>query len=246
MTLSNSAGFAQAKPAIAQMDDFIPLKQRQEAQLVAQQLKKRADTNLASQLAANDLGVTLTPGATSKPPQRATAPRRAPVPSPVRRIPQPIQSMAVPPSVAAAQAAVAEAARVTGTESPASAGADFVQPVATPRAAPVRTAQVTRPKPPAARPVTRAATRAAAPAPRRVASANGPWRVQLGAFGVRSNADRLWSRLSGNSILAGKKKFVVPAGRVVKLQVGGYASRSSAQTACSSLKRGGQDCIVTR
>ncbi|MDN3646156.1 SPOR domain-containing protein [Pontixanthobacter aestiaquae] len=240
MTLSNSAGFAQAKPAITQMDDFIPLAQRQEAQVLAQKLKRDANTTLAQQIASDELGVTVKPAASASPPRQASASARSPLPSSVTRIPEPIQSMRVPPSVAAAQTAVAEAARVTGTESPARAGADFVVPTqATPapaRTAPVRTAQVAADPNP--------------PAPRRVAansaSANGPWRVQLGAFGVRSNADRLWSRLSDNAVLSGKQKFVVPAGRVVKLQAGGYPSRSSAQNACNTLKRSGQDCLVTR
>ncbi len=245
MTLSNSAGFAQAKPAITQMDDFIPLTQRQEAQVLAQKLQRDASSKLAQQIASDELGVTVKPATAATPTRQASAPARSPLPSSVTRIPQPIQTMKVPPSVAAAQTAVAEAARVTGTESPARAGADFVVPTqaAPARTTPVRTAQVApKPKPPA--------PRVATPAPRRVAtnsaSASGPWRVQLGAFGVRSNADRLWSRLSGKAVLSGKKKFVVPAGRVVKLQVGGYPSRSSAQTACNTLKRSGQDCLVTR
>jgi cell division septation protein DedD len=76
--------------------------------------------------------------------------------------------------------------------------------------------------------------------------ANGPWRVQLGAFAVRGNADRLWTRLSGRGELAGKAKVTVPAGAITKLQAGGYASRDSAEQACRSLKRSGQDCLVTQ
>ena len=235
MTLSNATGFAQAKPALAQMDDFIPLQQRQEAQLLAQKLKRSADATLSQQLASSDLSVGGTPKPTATRNGVSTQPRSV-LPTRPGRIPRPVQTMKVPPSVAAAQAAVSEAARVTGTESPARAGADFVTPA---RTAPVRTAQAPRSKPPT--------PRVAAPAPRpAAASANGPWRVQLGAFGVRSNADRLWSRLSGKAVLSGKKKIVVPAGRVVKLQAGGYPSRVSAQRACNTLKRSGQDCLVTR
>ncbi|MXO89414.1 SPOR domain-containing protein [Pontixanthobacter aquaemixtae] len=257
MTLSNSSGFAQAKPAIAQMDDFIPLDQRQQAQVLAQQLKRSADSNLAAQLAASDLGVTVDPVARPAPARTSSAPVRAPLPSAATRIPQPIPSMAVPPSVAAAQAAVSEAARVTGTESPARAGADFAGPsqaapaptnaapsaAAPVRTAPVRVAQAPATATPAPR---RAAPPPATPAPRAETSANGPWRVQLGAFSVRGNADRLWSRLSGNSALSGKQKFVVPAGRLVRLQAGGFASRNAAQSACNALKRSGQTCLVTK
>ena len=48
--------------------------------------------------------------------------------------------------------------------------------------------------------------------------------MQLGAFAVRGNADRLWSQLSGRGELAGKAKLTVPAGGVTKLQAGGFAS----------------------
>jgi hypothetical protein len=70
--------------------------------------------------------------------------------------------------------------------------------------------------------------------------------VQLGAFGVAGNAERLWSQLSGRSEVAGKRRQLVPAGRVTKLLAAGYASKTAADDACRSLKRAGQDCIVTR
>jgi hypothetical protein len=70
--------------------------------------------------------------------------------------------------------------------------------------------------------------------------------VQLGAFAVRGNADRLWTRLSGRSELAGRAKLAIPAGAVTKLQAGGYPSREAAEGACRSLKRIGQECLVTR
>jgi cell division septation protein DedD len=70
--------------------------------------------------------------------------------------------------------------------------------------------------------------------------------VQLGAFAVRGNADRLWSRLSGRGELAGKAKLTVPAGGVTKLQAGGFASRDAAEEACRSLQHSGQECLVTR
>ena len=238
MTLSNAAGFAPSKAGIAQMDDFIPLDQRQQAQVLAVKLKQDADAKLSSQVAASELSVGSQLGGARPPRQASAAPRTAPLPSSATRIPEPIARATVPPSVAAARAAIAEATRVTGTESPADAGADFARNDATPPA----TQRVPTRQPRATRPAS-APSRAA---PSRAASADGPWRVQLGAFSVRSNADRLWSRVSGKAALSGKKKFVVPAGRVVKLQAGGFPSRSSAQNACNALKRGGQDCLVTR
>lgn len=99
---------------------------------------------------------------------------------------------------------------------------------------------------------------AAAPQPERIAEApakrpvrvrtaarpRGEWRVQLGAFGVPGNAERLWSKMASNPALEGTDRALVPAGRVTKLQAVGFASRSDAQAACSALKREGQACIV--
>ncbi|MGB3753866.1 MAG: SPOR domain-containing protein [Parerythrobacter sp.] len=265
LTLANAAGLPQAPPALKQMDDFIPLADRQAAQLLAQNMKRDADGIRAQQLAAADLSEVAsvaTPPATSVVPSRngpprvptAVAPARSATPAgtvvrsaPVqiaqpRRLPQAIPSTRVPPSVAAARAAVEEAERVTGTQTPATAGADFARPPTSP---PVRVAR-TNPSSVVA-PVRRATPARKAPAPAsQPNSANGPWRVQLGAFSVRGNADRLWSKLSGNSALSGKEKFVVPAGRIVRLQAGGFASRGAAQNACNAVKRSGQACLVTR
>ncbi len=106
-------------------------------------------------------------------------------------------------------------------------------PVATPTAAP---------KPPVAAPAAapeRAVAASAAPS-------SSPWRVQLGAFSVRGNADKMWSQVSGRSELAGKTRLAIPAGAVTKLQVGGFASRDDAEAACRSLQHSGHDCLVTR
>jgi cell division septation protein DedD len=78
----------------------------------------------------------------------------------------------------------------------------------------------------------------------RPASTGGSWRVQLGAFGVRANADTLWNKVKGRPELAGHARLIVPAGKVVRLQAGGFASQESAQAACSRLKAGGFDCMA--
>lgn len=108
-------------------------------------------------------------------------------------------------------------------------------------------AVITSPSPTVSRPSVAAPTpRPAAPARSGLAATGGQWKVQLGAFGVRSNADRLWNKLSGKAALSGAKKVLVPAGRVNRLLAGGFASRAEANRACSRLKAGGQDCLVTR
>lgn len=237
LTLANSAELPQAAPALQQMDTFIPLTQRQEAQVLAGQIKQESDVRRGQQLAAVDLAMGRE-ASDAAPPPPVIAPRGA------SQIPRRIASVGVAPSVAAAQAAVAEAERVTGTESPESAGADFI-----PRGSAPVTVLATLPRVAgaASAPSRPAPAPAVVPAPAAARSATGgPWKVQLGAFGVKGNAERLWSRLSANPAIAGRERLLVPAGNVTKLLAGGFASQGEAQSACNSLKRSGQDCLVTR
>ncbi|MCP5397460.1 MAG: SPOR domain-containing protein [Sphingomonadaceae bacterium] len=261
LTLANSAGLPQAKPAIQQMDSFIPLAQRQEAQTVAGQIKAQADSKRGTQLAAADLGQGGSITKAAPPPPRPA--QAAVLPGTTGRIPQPIQTTPVAPSIAAAEAAISEAQRVTGTGSPAGAGADYAGSAPAARPRPGRVSGVTTAAveadsmraramgapDPLPRPV--AATPTPTPQPTRTAASGtaasgGPWKVQLGAFSVAGNADRMWNQLSGRAELAGASKVVVPAGRLTKLLAGGFSSRGEAQQACSALKAGGHSCLVTR
>ena len=83
------------------------------------------------------------------------------------------------------------------------------------------------------------AARPAAPAKAAAAPITGAWRVQLGAFSQRSNAEALYRRLS--STLGGRQAYYVPTGGVIRLQVGPYPSKAAAGAACASLK--GQPCF---
>ena len=80
----------------------------------------------------------------------------------------------------------------------------------------------------------------AAVAPRK----QGSWRVQLGAFGVAGNADKLWSQIGSHAALAGTKKTLVPSGKVTRLLATGFSSEAEASRACASLKREGKACVV--
>jgi len=231
LTLANGAGLPQAGPAIKQMDEFVPLAQRQQAQMLASQMRASADAQRSSQMAAADLGDGV--ASVNSVPRVAAV---SPTVLPPARVPQPVTSVAVPPSsIAVAEAAVAEAMRATGTENPATAGADFARPgqVASPPSRPARDVaqtQVARADPPVKPSVT----------------AGGPWKLQLGAFSVAGNADRLWSQLAGKPALAGKSKQTAAAGRLTRLLASGWQSEAAAQSACASLKASGQSCIVTR
>jgi hypothetical protein len=254
LTLANSAGLPQATAALQQMDEHVPLEQRQMAAGLAQTMRQEADAARGRELAAAELATG--PSAILTPPAPAPA-RASPPPAPPvvasSRIPQPIQQIEVSPSIAAARAAVAEATRVTGTENPAEAGADFARSgAATPpppmviasASPPSRPAVVASAPPPA--PPPQVAVRAPPPQPPAQARASGgAWRVQLGAFSVVGNADRMWAQLSRRAELAGRTKLLVPAGRVTKLQAGGFATQGEAEAACRALRSAGQDCLVT-
>jgi len=247
LTLANGEGLPQAAPALAEMDKYIPLDQRQKAAGLAVKLRNEADATRARQLAAAELANSGRPGA-----QPSAAPVRQPaaqVPASRERVPQPIRSVAVEPSVAVAREAVHEAMLATGTESPAQAGADYARPRASQQAANIPPPPARANTPPQPQPQTAEAnspppspSRAARPAP----AATGPWKVQLGVFSVPTNADRLWARLGSRPELAGRNRLLVPAGRLTRLLAGGYASHGEASAACRGLKRAGQDCLVTK
>jgi cell division septation protein DedD len=96
--------------------------------------------------------------------------------------------------------------------------------------------QTAKPEPKPAPAVVRAAPVASS------APATGAWRIQLGAFSQRANAEGLYRKISGNGALSGRQPFYLAAGPVTRLQVGPFESKASAQSACSALH--GQACFV--
>ncbi|WP_313958543.1 SPOR domain-containing protein [Novosphingobium sp. 9] len=201
------------------MDSYIPLAQRQQSVPVASQIASAAESTRAQQLTSASLG-------TDSPRVPATKPHSAPA---VKDSPQ----------IAAADPGE--------MDSPATAGADYARPrVATsqakaqPAPRPV-VSQTAEPEPkPGPKPEPKASQKPARPA-------SGPWRIQFGAFGVASNVDALWSKLAKRPELAGHPKIVSSAGRLTKLQAGGFASEADASTACSRLKSAGfTTCVPTR
>lgn len=226
-SLARQAGLPQATSALAQMDQHIPLAQRQQGTTLAGQLATQADANRARQFASADLG--------------AGQGEHAPPSS---------RSLPSNPAAASAQSAaqVADNARRAGADfaaPPATAKppAKAVSPASPPsQASPSQASAAPAPKPPApaAPPVTKP------PSPAVPVAANGPWRVQLGAFAVAGNADGLWNRIKGRPELSGRPKLLVRSGNVTKLQAGGFATSGDAQAACSRLSRAGLSCLPVR
>lgn len=74
----------------------------------------------------------------------------------------------------------------------------------------------------------------------------GAWRVQLGAFSNKANADRVWSRLRTHRALAARKRFDVATGPILRLQAGPFASEGEARQTCSALATAHGQCLVLR
>lgn len=154
-----------------------------------------------------------------------------------------------PPAPAPAKPVAAAPVRVASNDSPATAGADYARPAA--GAVPLRPALASAPTPAPVKPVPASApakpvpAKVPAPEAAKAATATGPWRVQLGAFGVAANADAQWARLKARPELAGHPRINVKAGAVTKLQAGGFASQAAAKAACDKLAAAGTTCIAT-
>lgn len=154
-----------------------------------------------------------------------------------------------PPAAAAPAKPIAAPVRVISNDSPATAGADYARPAAS--AMPPRPVLASAPPPTPVRPSQPLAPakpvpiKAAPAEPTKPLPAAGPWRVQLGAFGVAANADALWARLRARPELAGHPRINVKAGSVTKLQAGGFASQAAAKAACDKLAAAGTSCIAT-
>lgn len=221
MTLAQGAGLPQAAQALPQMDKYIPLAQRQSAATLATQIAHQAETSRAAQLASADLGAAVTA------PPVAQARPVAPAPGP--------------------EAAVPSAVRTAAGSTAATAGADYARPVAAPppaSAAPTPKPAVAVAAPPKPAPApTLAAKPAPKPAPVPAPATSGKWRVQLGAFGLPANADALWAKVRARPELTGHPRLNVPAGKVTKLQAGGFATREAASAACTALGKAGFTCL---
>ena len=67
------------------------------------------------------------------------------------------------------------------------------------------------------------------------------YRVQTGAFSVKSNADALEARLKK----AGFDTYMVKVGKLYKVQVGAFSVRANAEAMANKLKKAGFDTYIT-
>lgn len=209
--------------------------------------------------------VPATPRPVASPPQPVPQPQvpiaRAPVvavakpvvvlpPRPAPSVSPPVEARNSAPVVIAQAAPPPKAVAVDRPVAP------LVTKVAIPAAAspPVSTAPVpAKPAVAAPKPV----VVVAAPKPVVVAAAPKPappvkktptgWRVQLGAFSKKAQAEAAWAdvKTKQKQLVADKKPIFEADGSVTKLQLGPYANKTAARDACAKIAFSGRACFVT-
>lgn len=219
---SGAPGLPQAKAALAEMDKYVAIEDRQRAISLATELAAQAEANRQRQFAAVDLGTPTMPvaaGPVATGMAGAVGPREA-APRPAMSAP-----VGLPPAPQPRVAANSSTPRVAAN-----------QPM--PRMA------ISQPAPePEARPAPKAAPKPAV-APRSI-PVGGAWKLQLGAFGVASNVESLWNKVKAMPEIAGHPRATVPAGKVTRLLATGY-SEEAAQGACRKLVGAGLSCLVVK
>lgn len=120
MTLAQGQGLPQAQEAIAQMDRYVPMVQRQQAQSLARQLEAEAKSQRSAELAAAELGTTAPAVAAQPQPAVLTRPAVAPAPVVARA---PVEPRVSYPATAPAPVAAPAPVRVAAAPAPAPAPA---------------------------------------------------------------------------------------------------------------------------
>ncbi|MEI4509173.1 SPOR domain-containing protein [Sphingopyxis sp. CCNWLW253] len=266
---ASDAGLSIASARLAQLDNLIPLDQRQRGLALlpeierGEQQARLAAVNAAAPPAPKPVPAASpvkvaslpasTPGTRYTPPPVIDTPPAKPAPQPK---PEPVRSVAVASSpVASAAAAAAAEATANAVAATGQPGTSYAAPPESgklpPKAEPAKPApKPAEPKPAPVKPApvkaAPVATATAAPAPVRVHNGTAsPWRAQLGAFGVEANARSLWAALEKkNPAFAGRTPYLVKSGKLTRLQAGGFANKGEAESFCASVRKSGQACLV--
>lgn len=252
---ASDAGLDIASARLAQLDRLIPLEQRQRGLAMLPGIEKEeararlAAVNAAAPAPAKPAPSPIktaslpasTPGTSYAPPPVIAATPATPVAAPPKDLKPAAQAAADAAAEAAAAARSATAAAAPESQPAAAAptkpGTTYtappesgaLPPKADPKPAPVKTAPV---KTAEAKPVT-------------VHKGGSPWRAQLGAFGVEANARNLWASLEKKyPAVAAQQPVLTKAGKLTRLQAGGFANKGAAESFCATLRKGGQSCLV--
>ena len=167
------------------------------------------------------------PATPALPPAASVSPTGIPAPLMPLAAAKPVATASAPPAIAPARPAAAKPVALEGAKRP-------VDP-ATAQSAVTLAAKL--PPRPALRPF-----ETVIPEPSAVKPTG--WRVQLGAFSARKLADNAWAEIKASAAPA--KPIFATDGLVTKLQMGPFASRDAAKTACAKLTAAGRACFVTQ
>ncbi len=246
ITRAAASGLPQATASLATMNETIPLAQRQMGVSLASDLEQKAADARNRELAAADLGSGAGPLRPAPPLDAPAPPRPLPRPAqaPARSLPGAVERVDLPPSApqSAPPSAPPSAPTPEPASDPASGGLGYLPPPQPPEVSPAPV--VPKPTPP--KPVTPkpAPPKPAPPKPaaQRPTSDTGLYRIQLGAFGQKANADALWNRVRGRAEIAGHPRADLGS-PVTRLLATGF-SEAGAQRACAALRAGGFVCLV--
>lgn len=248
---ASDAGLSIASARLAQLDQLIPLEQRQRGLAMLPEIEKSEQR--ARLAAVGAAAPPATKAAEPSPIKVASVPPSAPgasyTPPPVIAPVKPTPPVVAPrpaPTPAAARAAEAAAEAAASATAAKAATPTSSQPGTSYPAPPESGTLPPAPAKPAAQPQPKPVVAKPAPAAASVPNAaTSPWRAQLGAFGVEANARNLWASLEKkNPAFAGRQPFLVKGGKITRLQAGGFASKGEAETFCAVVRKGGQDCLV--
>ncbi|HWU02693.1 MAG TPA: SPOR domain-containing protein [Novosphingobium sp.] len=251
-SLAQQAGLPQAKAALAQMDRYIPLEERQKGISLATEMAAQAEANRQRQLANADLGGKGGMSVSLPDEGRGTASTAPAMPSGMagHLAAAPTRPASAPASGNPMQTAGADFARreAPAPQAPKQPRTD-AKPVHLAKAdMPARTdarAGISSKPEPKAKAEAKPEAKPKPEARAKPAPAGGPYKLQLGAFGVASNVDAQWKRAKAFAEVAGHPRADVPTGKVTRLMATGYAEEP-AQAACRKLVAAGITCIVVR
>lgn len=244
---ASDAGLGIASARLAQLDNLIPLDQRQAGLAMLPEIEK--DEARARLSAVNAAAPPAPVKPAPSPIRTASLPASAPgisyTPPPVIAPVKPAPTLSTPAAVAAATAASEATAAATAAKGGSTPGTTYAAPPESGMLPPKKPAPGPAPAKPMpalnAKPIKVVET----PVPADTVTGNSPWRAQFGAFGVEANARNLWASLGKKyPAVAARQPVYVKAGAVTRLQAGGFANKGQAENLCAAVRKGGQACMV--
>jgi len=216
---SASQGLAPARQTLDQLDQLLPAADRKRALAIALNRPAPVMASPASATEASRKGELVSAKATLKPASTAAEKKTAkskPPESALKAVE--LASAKTPPET---MQKPEQLARVKAAPEPAADEAQKPGPKPSHHAPAKKVAEAKPEKRPAE-------AKALAPAP-------GEWRIQLGSFAQKANAEAMFKKLAGTDAIDDRTFYYIPAGGMTRLQVGPFESKSAASRACKAV-----------